>query len=244
MIVSTDAIIIKSKKYGDTSKLIVAFTRHYGRVSLIAKGARRSKNKFGDALEALSCSYLSFYMKQGRDLFLLSNAEPQVSLRKLRESFTHLSAGLIIAETVMHTKQAGEEDEELYKLVLDALTALNNRGNYPYSILAWYMIEFIYHNGFALAPAGLGPILQEGASEIYLDIENGVFANSPMGGRYFRLHRGLAEKLLAVSAFGPEVFGDIKVNDDEKSEMLRMFMSYMSFHLEKHFSLKTFNLLR
>ncbi|MBI5464877.1 MAG: recombination protein O N-terminal domain-containing protein, partial [Ignavibacteriales bacterium] len=43
MIVKTDAVVIKSMKYSDTSKIVALYTKEFGKLSVIAKGARANK---------------------------------------------------------------------------------------------------------------------------------------------------------------------------------------------------------
>ena len=75
MLVTTEAIVLRSRKQGDTSKIVSLYTRDYGFVDVIAKGAREMKSKFGSALEPFTLSKVTFYKKEGRDLYLLANAE-------------------------------------------------------------------------------------------------------------------------------------------------------------------------
>ena len=75
MIESTDAIVLRAIKYGDTSKIVTLYTRRFGKVAVIAKGARSAKSKFGSALEPMSLIQAVFYRKENREVQLLSQAD-------------------------------------------------------------------------------------------------------------------------------------------------------------------------
>ena len=51
-LVSTDAIILHSFRYGETSKIVRLLTRDHGPQSVIAKGAMNPKSKFGARLQS------------------------------------------------------------------------------------------------------------------------------------------------------------------------------------------------
>ena len=103
MIITTEAIILHSRKYSDTSKILVAFTRDEGKVSLIAKGARNPKSKFGGCLEPLSFSSLTIYKKANKELHTLGKAEIITPLRRLTADYDKLTTALSIAEAPVGT---------------------------------------------------------------------------------------------------------------------------------------------
>ena len=61
MIVKTEAIVLRGRKQGDTSKLATLYTRDFGKIDVIAKGAREQKSKFGGALEMFARSTVVLY---------------------------------------------------------------------------------------------------------------------------------------------------------------------------------------
>ncbi|TMQ69417.1 MAG: DNA repair protein RecO, partial [Candidatus Eisenbacteria bacterium] len=71
----SEGIVLKTHALGDTSRIVVVFTREQGLVRLVAKGARKPPSRFGFALEPLSRAHYIYYRKPDRDLHLLSQAE-------------------------------------------------------------------------------------------------------------------------------------------------------------------------
>ncbi|MGE5693384.1 MAG: DNA repair protein RecO [Candidatus Zixiibacteriota bacterium] len=68
----TNAVILGGRRFGDSSKIISAYTSEFGKVHLLAKGALAPKSKFLSALETFSESELIFYHKTTTELHLLS----------------------------------------------------------------------------------------------------------------------------------------------------------------------------
>jgi DNA repair protein RecO (recombination protein O) len=74
-LVKSEGIVLRTYMLGETSKVVVCYTRDYGKVRLVAKGARKGGGKFGAALEPFTVSGVVFYLRERRGLSLLSQAE-------------------------------------------------------------------------------------------------------------------------------------------------------------------------
>ena len=58
----SEGIVLKRHALGDTSRIVVAYTREHGLIKLVAKAARKSPSRFGYALEPLSRSRFIVYL--------------------------------------------------------------------------------------------------------------------------------------------------------------------------------------
>ena len=47
----TEAIVLRCLDYGESDRIVTFYTRDYGKLRGIAKGARRSRKRFANALE-------------------------------------------------------------------------------------------------------------------------------------------------------------------------------------------------
>ena len=74
-IVQTDALVLRSHRLGETSLIVTLFTRDFGLMRCVAKGARGGKSRFGAALEPGVSIAAVVYRKLTRDLQLLSKAD-------------------------------------------------------------------------------------------------------------------------------------------------------------------------
>ena len=63
MIAQTPAIVLKSFPYGETSIIARCFSRNYGKISLIVKGARTKKKSRASFFEPLSHIDLVYHHK-------------------------------------------------------------------------------------------------------------------------------------------------------------------------------------
>jgi len=67
-LVKTEGIVLQTRKYSETSKILTAFTKDQGRVSLLFKGGRKGTKKFPGGLETLNRVEMQYYQKGGREL--------------------------------------------------------------------------------------------------------------------------------------------------------------------------------
>ena len=116
-----EGIVLKSYALGDTSRIVVVYTRELGMMKMVAKGARKTPMRFGFALEPLSRSRLVIYHKPDRDLQLLSQAEcvrPTGSELPDLARLAHAEAALELIDRLVW----GEEPHpELFDLLVAAL---------------------------------------------------------------------------------------------------------------------------
>jgi DNA repair protein RecO (recombination protein O) len=119
MIVTTDAVVLHSRRYGDTSRIAVLYSRDLGKVTVMAKGARTPKSPFGSSLEPLSRVKATIYHRRNRDMHTISAAEHTGGHLRLHDSYDHLSAALAFCQLI-HRTQA---DEVPMADVFDLLTS-------------------------------------------------------------------------------------------------------------------------
>ena len=71
----SEAVILRSSNFGEADKLVSFFSRTLGRLRGVAPNARRSRRRFGAALEPLSHVRLWFFERERDDLVRLSESE-------------------------------------------------------------------------------------------------------------------------------------------------------------------------
>jgi DNA repair protein RecO (recombination protein O) len=94
----SEAIIIRSVDWSETSLVVTLWTREFGKVSAIARGARRPKSPFDFALDLLSQSFVVFIAKSGDTLDLLTEAKLVRRFRSGQQGLLPLYCGYYVAE--------------------------------------------------------------------------------------------------------------------------------------------------
>ena len=83
-LVKSRGLVLKVHPLGETSKVVVCYTRDHGKVRLLAKGGRKGGSRLGASLEPFVVSGVVFYMRQGRELSLVSQADIESGFPGLR----------------------------------------------------------------------------------------------------------------------------------------------------------------
>jgi DNA repair protein RecO (recombination protein O) len=125
MIVKTEAIVLRGRKQGDTSKLATLYTRDFGKIDVIAKGAREQKSKFGGALEMFARSTVVLYKNNKPDtLSLLSNAETIEPNHGILRSLERMETATAIVELILRAMHDEEAHDELFDLLASTMQAI------------------------------------------------------------------------------------------------------------------------
>jgi len=138
LIVKTKAIVMRSWRMGETSKLVSLYTEGYGKVKVMAKGARKPKSKFGAALEMLSEVQAIFYFRDERDVQTLSECDLLRSFPALATGLERLSFASAACELLDHLTIEHEANRRLYGYLAGVLGALEEVGQEQLECLFWY----------------------------------------------------------------------------------------------------------
>lgn len=148
MIVKTDAIVLSAMKYRETSKIVRLYTREFGKVSVIAKGARDTKSKFRSALEPMNRVACVIYKNENRELQLLSQCDVVESFRHLSEDMEKMHAAMTAIELVTVVTHDEEANEPLFSLLVEMLETVNSATNNATIALYYFEMQLAGILGF------------------------------------------------------------------------------------------------
>ncbi|OGF53136.1 MAG: DNA repair protein RecO [Candidatus Fraserbacteria bacterium RBG_16_55_9] len=115
--------VIRTIDFGESDRIVTVFSREAGKLSLLAKGARKTESRFGAALDLLTLSELVYYHREG--LKLVSQADIVEAYSKLKGDYEHLVTGLRCARWINRLLEDDHAEERAFILfhhLLDALT--------------------------------------------------------------------------------------------------------------------------
>src|SRR6188472_4136349 len=73
---TADALILRTYRLGESDRIVVFLTRDRGKRRGVAKNARRSRRRFGGALEPMTVGRVEYLERERRDLVFLHYVEP------------------------------------------------------------------------------------------------------------------------------------------------------------------------
>ena len=136
----TDAIVIRVVDFSETSCVVTLFSRDFGKIASLAKGARRPKGPFDSALDLLTVCRIVFLHKSSDALDLLTEAKMVRRFRSAATSLPHLYAAYYIAELLDVLTDDGDPHEELFEAALHAITALDGLADVEATVVRFELV--------------------------------------------------------------------------------------------------------
>ncbi len=120
----TEAVVLRSIRYGEADRILHLYTPEQGRISAIAKGARRARSRFGARLEPFM--HVRAVLHEGRSDLLTVTAVDTVAVhRSLREHAAALDAAARACDAVARLFETSEPHPEVFRLLLNTLALLD-----------------------------------------------------------------------------------------------------------------------
>jgi DNA repair protein RecO (recombination protein O) len=143
----TDAIVLDCYDYGESDLIVTLFSRAQGRLTAIAKGAKKSKRRFVNKLELFSFLHILYDVKPGRNLAFLEDADLHTSFINLRQRVDLYTAASIIREALLVATKEDEADEQIFRLSLWALHQCN-LFQQPRLTITLFLIRLLAYLGY------------------------------------------------------------------------------------------------
>ncbi len=120
---TTDALILRTYKLGESDRLVVFLTRDRGKKRGVAKNARQSRRRFGGALEPMTCGRVGYVERERRDLVSLHYVE-QVRSPLSGANGDALGYAEYFAELLDEWAQEADPNEALFRLGASTVDAI------------------------------------------------------------------------------------------------------------------------
>jgi DNA repair protein RecO (recombination protein O) len=121
----TEAIVLRSIRYGEADRILHLYTPDLGRLSAIAKGARRSRSRFGARLEPFF--HIRAVLHEGRsDLLTVTGVDTVAAHAGLREHAATLDAAARACDAVTRLFETPDPHPEVFRLLANELALLGS----------------------------------------------------------------------------------------------------------------------
>ncbi len=180
----TEAVLLRSVDYRDADRILTFFTRDRGRLSAIARGARRSRRRFGGALEPFCVVRLAFSRGRG-DLATLKEATVVRAFPGVLKSLGGMREGGAALDLVRRITREEDVEPRLFDAIIELFEALGDREREPEPTRLTFGVR-------ALSLVGMAPELEvcalSGArcppgQSAFFDPARGAIVRQSLGGR-------------------------------------------------------------
>jgi DNA repair protein RecO (recombination protein O) len=159
--VTTQAVLLRSHEYGDTSRILRFYTEALGLLSVVARGVRGRTGKGAAVLSSFASGRLTAWVKPHRDLHTMKDFDAARVRTGIGRSVVRLAGASVAAELVL-THADEEPHPALFSTLEAVLDALESAEEDALSVAAlsggWRLVDAL---GFA---PQLGPCVLCGAS--------------------------------------------------------------------------------
>jgi DNA repair protein RecO (recombination protein O) len=121
----TDAIVLRSIRYGEADRILHLYTPDRGRLSAIAKGARRARSRFGARLEPFF--HVQAVLHEGRsELLTVTGVDTIAAHGRLREQAVTLNAAARACDAVTRLFETADPHPAVFHLLANELGLLDS----------------------------------------------------------------------------------------------------------------------
>jgi DNA repair protein RecO (recombination protein O) len=144
-IYKTQAIVLRRYDFGEAGKQLIVYTPRQGKLSLIAKGVKRSTSKMAGHLEPLTLSHV--VAARGRNLDTITQAATVEAFATLRTEPDRLFHGLVVTELLDRLTQEHEQNAALWDLFVETLRRLDTDAD-PWVAATYFHVRLLAIAGY------------------------------------------------------------------------------------------------
>jgi DNA repair protein RecO (recombination protein O) len=146
---STPAVVLRSWPYGESDKIVSFLTEHHGKITGIAKGAKRSRKRFPNSLEPFSLVNLRFHDDRPHSsIAFIVSADLMFGFKRLMTSLESIAFASYLVEITDGLIAEREENRVVFQHLTDGLRYLEERGA-SLIFLAFFELRLLSLAGYA-----------------------------------------------------------------------------------------------
>lgn len=239
MLEKLEGIVIRTRDYGESNKVVILFTRERGKMSAMARGAKKPKSPLAAATQPFTLGQYLCYTGSG--MATLSQAD-------LLESHHHLRSDLLLASyaaywTELLDKLSGEKepDPRTYDWLLQVLHMLEE-GVDPETLSRIFELKVLESAGYR---PRLDGCVQCGNTNLPVKFsvrQGGLLCGVCSHGdtKAFSLSPSAARILKTLQRMTPERLGKIQVKEETRQQMERVLRSFIDEYTDLRLRSRTF----
>jgi DNA repair protein RecO (recombination protein O) len=144
MIGKAEGIVVRTTDYGEANKILTVYTREAGKISIMARGAKKSKSRFTAVSQLFTYGY--FLYQIGSGMGSLQQGDLINSFRVIREDLAKTAYAVYLAELLDRLTEDKEPNNYLFEMMLHALKWMEE-GKDPDIIARLFEMKMLYVAG-------------------------------------------------------------------------------------------------
>jgi DNA repair protein RecO (recombination protein O) len=217
--------------YSETSLIVTLYTRVMGSVTVMAKGARGTRSKFGSALQPMSYVQCVFYFKPSRSVHTLSECSHVHIFRNLGQDLTRLTTAMCVVEAARVMLPDPEANPGAFGLLLHTIREIDAEHPFVRNLCPFFQLRLASVLGFAPAIEKEHVSLVT-ASGGWLDLVDGSVLSRSTESDTLRASRRALRAFAVLAMADVEAVVRMRLDDVVFEEVCRLIDSYLAYHIE------------
>lgn len=118
----TEGIILKRTNFEESDRILTIYTKHFGKISVLAKGIRKPTSKKSPSLELFN--WVKILVNRGRNLDLVSESETVRAFRFLKKDLKKVGLAFHFCELVERLTAENVKNRQIFNLLAGSLLGL------------------------------------------------------------------------------------------------------------------------
>jgi DNA repair protein RecO (recombination protein O) len=144
----TPAVVLRARSYSESDKIVTFLTRDWGKVTGIAKGAKRSQRRFVNVLDSFTHVQLYFRPSRGEDLAFIFRCDLIRNFRAPSQDLQRYAFASYVTELIDVMIAGREAGEEAYALLLAGLATLEEQSVLSPLFLPAFELLLLSYTGY------------------------------------------------------------------------------------------------
>jgi len=136
----TEVLVLKVTDYRETSRIINGFSEDFGKITLLAKGARKPKSRISAPFQTLVNSEVVFYKKENRDMYIVKEAGVVEYFQYIHSNLVRFNYASVVADFIFSFLAPEQVSKTLFQYSLHILKEINVR---PVEVLPGIITKFL-----------------------------------------------------------------------------------------------------
>jgi DNA repair protein RecO (recombination protein O) len=237
---STPAIVLRKVDFGDYDLVITFFTLQEGKITAIAKSAKKSTKRFAGILELFSALNVVYSTGRRKGLPILQEATLKYPFSSIRTSMLKTAYASYWAQLINEWMESGQKQVEIYELFQYILRKLDSCQTSEAALSILFQMKFITLSGLApnLGQCSICHIEVEKIKEtrVQFDFSKGGILCDGCASKTSRktfLSKGIIKQLLWIEKGDLVKAVRVRFSSDALKEGSEFLETFVPYHLGK-----------
>ena len=244
-LIKTEALVLKTIPFQETSSIVRLFTKEQGKISVIAKGARRLKSTLRGYLEPLNHIEAIYYYKITRDIQTLSKVDLLQSFFSNTHNIECTIYGTAVLEVIDKVVRDHQYDDKIFNLAVQILKNMDLHADQYIILFADFLLALADIIGYKLDTSVCSRCKNRLTTGIYNHGSGRLICRDC--GRYtssaYQLSEYEMQFLNVLPRCNLDTGVNISVEPSAANHIIQLLIKYFSYHLDYPLNLKSLSLL-